>query len=1007
MASFGDITAPRKRIATYGKVARRRIPEYTVTAFERSSRTPEERQEYGRPVASNVPSNDGRGLEDALLPPKSSSHSLPLTSGPPDHISADEEVVLPKPSIQAPKHKRLKAKDPILPSSGSKTAVSSKQDIFDIPGSDEDIPLVKKRAHSKPASAIHTATKQQLKSTTATPGLPSEPNIYDFPSSNSEPAPLLKRTVNKPQLKTASISKERVVVSQSIPAPTTRNLLNTKKRKLSTKINAVQTAVSPKKPTTASRPSVKSKSSHGSGYLQGASEIVDPAVVKSGRTEQERRSPQVSTPRQPISSPRYTSPSTTPSTLRSDGDGDGDGDAMDIDKPTIDVSPRGLEVWNGLLDLTIRDEIFETDKGILEEERYNGRAEKAMRFTTMADISKDQANLPIDRSRRLPRRRLIDSLVEQSQDHSMDEDSSDDDLSSGSQGDAMMSSDRLEPTIQGYPSLPNQSSNLSTTASSSQGSQNVGPKFTYSRQRSMLAEEDFMKQLEFDMPIQSTQPSKSKRLRRGSVPKLVPLQSFDENDEDDDGLANKAVRSVHELRQAGANNRFLDEVEDLLERIGRPTNPPSSMRRGALLELAAKMNDKNFLRQFRSNGVEQRLFLHLGQEADIISGFLLVALLITELAEATMPHIVSQLRRQGITRLIIRLLNYHESISYISKDRKSNMSKNSQNLVADLQKSLIQLPLWEDLQPERISPRMASLKCLELMVRQTREAGDSRDIFSKEMISGLFSILQSRLNDSVWDLSQGNDAIDFYLALSSLEWHSISSRNVDGEAIWIEQYLPIVAKTVESSLAQPPDHFGVSQILILRLILNVTNNNPKASDVLANGTLMSTVGQAINNKFRKISKFLTEDEFSVVVDHLILLLGIMINFAEWSSNARERLNNLQSTEHDPMDTMIQLFVDYKGTTSEADSVQESQRNVAFGYLSVLLGYLSLLPAISDRVRSRLPRKSLKPLLESIEEFIGHHKTVDDLTQADEEGNNPHAGLTKRLQVLVDKLSLMA
>lgn len=71
---------------------------------------------------------------------------------------------------------------------------------------------------------------------------------------------------------------------------------------------------------------------------------------------------------------------------------------------------------------------------------------------------------------------------------------------------------------------------------------------------------------------------------------------------------------------------------------------------------------------------------------------------------------------------------------------------------------------------------------------------------------------------------------------------------------------------------------------------------------------------------------------------------------------------------------------------------------------MLLGYLSLLPAIANRVRSRLPKRSLKPLLESIEEFIGHHKVVDDLAGEGEDGHNPHAGLTDRLQDLVNRLS---
>jgi hypothetical protein len=46
------------------------------------------------------------------------------------------------------------------------------------------------------------------------------------------------------------------------------------------------------------------------------------------------------------------------------------------------------------------------------------------------------------------------------------------------------------------------------------------------------------------------------------------------------------------------------------------------------------------------------------------------------------------------------------------------------------------------------------------------------------------------------------------------------------------------------------------------------------------------------------------------------------------------------------------------------------------------------------------------LIASIEEFIGHHKTVDDLIEADEDGHNAHTGLTERLENLVAKLDEM-
>jgi len=47
-------------------------------------------------------------------------------------------------------------------------------------------------------------------------------------------------------------------------------------------------------------------------------------------------------------------------------------------------------------------------------------------------------------------------------------------------------------------------------------------------------------------------------------------------------------------------------------------------------------------------------------------------------------------------------------------------------------------------------------------------------------------------------------------------------------------------------------------------------------------------------------------------------------------------------------------------------------------------------------------KTLRPLIACIDEFISHHKRVDDLLK-NEMDHKPQAGLTDRLQRLVDRL----
>lgn len=61
---------------------------------------------------------------------------------------------------------------------------------------------------------------------------------------------------------------------------------------------------------------------------------------------------------------------------------------------------------------------------------------------------------------------------------------------------------------------------------------------------------------------------------------------------------------------------------------------------------------------------------------------------------------------------------------------------------------------------------------------------------------------------------------------------------------------------------------------------------------------------------------------------------------------------------------------------QADSMEASHTNVAFGYLAVLLGDLCQVDHIRYKMRGRLPNSNLKCILTAVEEFIDHHRKVD-------------------------------
>ena len=767
---------------------------------------------------------------------------------------------------------------------------------FSSPAPDSEAPEPRESQHSESRSPSNTPPESE-KSENSTRGdgtnIPSSApplgaNVFDVPSSDDELAALMP----KPIFKRTPVTKTIVTGTRRVLPVSAGDSERRKKIKLSPTRQLSQGST-PAKPVTRpvfNAPNQASKQPHKSLGGQSSTMAARPKLSTHNRKPERPRTP----PKQPLTLRPITP--TTPSGARSDVD------EMDVDAPTAYISPKGLQLRKGM-----SEPPGNTDVG-----SPLGEVLQSNMLPELAGISKNARNSP----EKLPRQRLIDSLVEQG----IRDDESSDDIASSDESDSSLSlpfsSVPKDPmTLAMNQNLLSEAS-APAAPSASQGSQSVGPKFTYSRQRSMLSEKDILQELAFDVPPNPVQTPITGKSRRGAaLSAIAPLKAFPEDEDDIEGTP--GIRSVHELRQAGANNRFLDEIEDLLDRIGIPaTTLPSSMRRSGLLDLASKMKDKDFERKFRANGVEQRLFVHLNQEMDVISGFVMISILINLLADTSMPHVAAQLHRQGIAGLLIRLIENQTDIISLSKERETNMSKISRSSITELQDLVLKLTVWEDLQPLSITPRTAALKCLELMIRQTREAGDAGNIISKELTASLFSVLRSAKDDNSWKLPSGQQAIDFSLALSALESHSITAMSANDESVWVSEYLLIIADTLEIALSRPVEGFGLLQVLILRLTLNVTNNNPQASDVFARESLMAAMGQAIVTKFKMISRFLTEEEFSITMDHLILVLGVMINFAEWSSLSRSCLHGLAGKSNDPLAGMIQLFLDNRARTSE-------------------------------------------------------------------------------------------
>jgi hypothetical protein len=330
------------------------------------------------------------------------------------------------------------------------------------------------------------------------------------------------------------------------------------------------------------------------------------------------------------------------------------------------------------------------------------------------------------------------------------------------------------------------------------------------------------------------------------------------------------------------------------------------------------MKHKDFRQQFRNHGEGGSLFKSLENETDLISGYSILAVVTTLLAATTSAHLIQQLRSQGLGTLVSRLLEQTTDIVQLAKDRKQNLSKNGQMTLATIKSSLLELPVWEPSSPTSLSPRTLALKCLDLVMRQPTRASAEDEVLSKEVTDRMFSILSDGISDpACWDFPNQQESCDFYLALYVLESHSVNAMQSSLSSTWTEQYAPIVANVLETALERPTNELGDLESLTLRISLNITNQNSEASRLFVEKGLLGRLAKSAYGAFGVVLKSMKVDSFlSKVLESLIMMLGVMINFCVYYPPAAGSLEERGDGVGSPLNGLIRVFADNHTKTAD-------------------------------------------------------------------------------------------
>ncbi|KAK1237528.1 hypothetical protein MKX08_003153 [Trichoderma sp. CBMAI-0020] len=409
-------------------------------------------------------------------------------------------------------------------------------------------------------------------------------------------------------------------------------------------------------------------------------------------------------------------------------------------------------------------------------------------------------------------------------------------------------------------------------------------KFTYSQSRSFL---------QSSQESNATEPADFPSIDDIDEPLKPPSPTIEEEEDDDDDLKTKvAIRSVHELRRAGANNRSSDEVDDLLSRIGAPGALASTMRRNALCELADKLQKKEFMHQFRDHASRDNIAKGISTEKDTISGFLLAAAFVIFLSSGPAPHMLHQLTENKVGVWLSNLLTIGEDITAIALQKSSNMPKTTRSSLANVKKALLGMPMWHGYQSPHLSPRTIALQLLSMLV-------------------GLLDLqeVHAILDDTATSVSQlrshfasvdSRDNVDYALTICILEAQSSSITSTNETFAEVQQEMSEIATFLRSMLQSWPKTHNDIDATLLKLAINTTNNETRAA-AIQDRQLLSSLTRCVIHGFSTVESAIQKSTFeSNIYDELLLILGIMINVLEHSSDARasidvDEINQLAST----------------------------------------------------------------------------------------------------------------
>ena len=553
-------------------------------------------------------------------------------------------------------------------------------------------------------------------------------------------------------------------------------------------------------------------------------------------------------------------------------------------KPTVSgsVTPRQMQMFGNLL-----GESSDTTPGMPSIRRLQLTDRKP--GSLVAGLARSSSDIP--QSAHTRKTRLIDTLRQAETSSEEEDDSESDEETDGEANDMLAmsiaakqttktgSQDEMEVEYEG--------------PSQSQASQNAlhlnnGSKVTYGQQRSYLEESNLEDGLLLSMDLDEALGLDG----HGS------LQRQESISEDDDDPASQ-VRGIHELRRQGFNQKFSLEAQLSIDEIAGKASLEKSLRRSALLEFCSQMADAKFLDQLLESSLIRHFLASIGHTGEIIFDFaasVAVAFILESGPGFTVLH---EVHRSDVMTSLTALLRNDLDITRIAKDRKTNLSKIGRESVDEFRALVQTSSMWDAGQPDKVTPQIVALRALELLILALRNAGSTESLVDENVICKLLDLAAAPCERLKASKATAQDIMTLNLAFSITEAASISNET---QATWSNDVL----QRLVSMMTVFFNARGVSPIkLAVRLCVLLTNNKPKACELFAGPPFVQSLVGFISHEFDQLASGLEETEAANAREALILSLGAVINIAEFSDQARK---SVASNGDELIDALAKTFL---------------------------------------------------------------------------------------------------